>query len=636
MDAVLILGTDTDAGKTAFAALWQHAFPGRRAYWKPLETGPSDTATLAAWAPAAAIHAPLARFETPVAPPLAARLAGARVPTPGELLAAVPAGPLLIESFGGPMSPLTDSDLQIAWLRLLPARSVLVSSSALGAVGRTLSVLAALAGHGVRPAAIALFGPPDPFAEEMLARHAPEVPCIAVAPPAEWNAAGFAAAAAAQAPAFARLAAALGETTPPVPPADDLLRADAAYVWHPYSPLRSAEPPLAVVGAEAEFLHLADGRRVIDGFSSWWTILHGHRHPALVQALRDASGAIDHAVFAGATHPWGVRLAERLLATAPWPGGRVFYSDCGSAAVEIALKLAWLHWQRRGERRTSFVGFEHGYHGDTFGAMAVGRDPVFFGAFEPLLFDAARLPLDPQRLDEHLAAHRGKIAAAIVEPLLQAAGGMRLHTPETLRGIAAACRRHDVLLIADEVATGNRLGTRWACAQAGVIPDLICAAKTITGGMMPLAATLVAPHLVAGFDDADRARAFFHGHSFTGHPLACAVALANCRLLDDPATLAAADRMGEFWRSALAPLTGRPGVAEVRIMGSMAAVEFAAEGGYLAELGPRLRQHALARGCFLRPLGNVLYAWPPLGTSPESLAQLAETVVSAAAECASA
>ena len=276
-----------------------------------------------------------------------------------------------------------------------------------------------------------------------------------------------------------------------------------------------------------------DGRRVIDGISSWWTILHGHRHPPLMQALADAAARLDHVLFAGVTHPDAVALADLLLGTMPWVGGRVFYSDNGSTAVEVALKMAYQYWRHHGEpQRTRFVGFEHGYHGDTFGAMAVSRDPLFFGAFEPLLFQAEILPLDPQRLDEHLARHANETATVILEPLVQGAGGMLMHTPETLRQIVEITQRHGVLFIADEVMTGGgRTGTLWAHQAAGVVPDLVCAAKTLTGGVLPLAATLVAPKIVEAFQNDDRSRTFFHGHSFTANPLACAVAVCNFKLL---------------------------------------------------------------------------------------------------------
>jgi adenosylmethionine-8-amino-7-oxononanoate aminotransferase len=251
---------------------------------------------------------------------------------------------------------------------------------------------------------------------------------------------------------------------------------------------------LPVVAAADEFLTLADGRRVIDGISSWWTILHGHRQPAIMQAIRSATYTLDHVLFAGATHPHAVELADRLLGAMPWPaGGRVFYSDNGSTAVEVALKMAYQFWCLRGEpRRTLFVGFENGYHGDTFGAMSVGRDPLFFGRFEPLLFRVVQVPVDAAALDAALTRHAGEVAAVVIEPLVQGAGGMRMHSPKELRALFDVARKHGVLFIADEVMTGfGRTGSLWAFQQAGISPDLVCLAKGITGGVLPLSATVV-------------------------------------------------------------------------------------------------------------------------------------------------
>jgi adenosylmethionine-8-amino-7-oxononanoate aminotransferase len=401
-------------------------------------------------------------------------------------------------------------------------------------------------------------------------------------------------------------------------------------VWHPYTPLVDAEEPLACIGAQDEFLHLADGRKIIDGISSWWTILHGHRHPPLMQALVEATGRLDHVMFAGVTHPDAIELADLLLGTMPWVGGRVFYSDNGSTAVEVALKMAYQFWCHHGEpQRTRFVGFEHGYHGDTFGAMAVGRDPLFFGRFEPLLFGADILPLDPARLEEHLNQHAEQIAAVILEPLVQGAGGMRMHAPETLRQVVEITQRHGVLFIADEVMTGGgRTGTLWAHQAAAVIPDLLCAGKTLTGGVLPLSATLAAPKIVEAFMTADRTRTFFHGHSFTANPLACAVAVRNYRtLLANP--LAAPRRIEQFWTQSLAPLKAHPRVKELGIRGSITAVEVDADGGYLAEAGRTMRRVCLEQGVLLRPLGSVIYAMPPYGASDDSLGRIAGAMIAA-------
>jgi adenosylmethionine-8-amino-7-oxononanoate aminotransferase len=627
MTGFVVLGTDTDAGKTTFCLRWLAAFPGRFAYWKPVETGESDTEAVRRQIPAATVFPPMAWFTEPVAPVLAAAREDRPMPGVAEIVAAVPDSPLplVVETFGGPLSPLTDDVLQAELVAALGLPAVLVTSSAVGAVGRTLQAVAGMRGYGLAPAAVVLLGSPDRFAVAQIERHA-VVPVVSLSAAAERTPEAVREAAARDAGELTRLAEHL--TNRPADPAADLIRRDRAVVWHPYTPLADPDDPLPVVGAEAEFLELADGRRVIDAISSWWTILHGHRHSPLVAALRDTSRRLDHVLFAGATHPSAVELAELLLASAPWPGGRVFFSDNGSTAVEVALKMAYQAWCHRGEPgRTLFVGFEHGYHGDTFGAMAAGRDPVFFGRFEPLLFRTLQVPVSAERLADALDRHPGQVAAVILEPLVQGAGGMRMHSPGELRAIAEVTKSRGVFFIADEVMTGSgRTGSLWAYQQAGIAPDLICAAKTLTGGVVPLAATVAGPEVVAAFDTPDRGKTFFHGHSFTAHPLACAVAAANWRGLLAGDWKADASRIEAVWRAALPPLAGRPGVRDVRITGTIAAVEVEAEGGYLADVGRRMRRAALDHGVLLRPLGNVVYALPPLRTGPNSLLRIASAI----------
>jgi adenosylmethionine-8-amino-7-oxononanoate aminotransferase len=652
MSDLLILGTDTDAGKTTFALLLLAAFPERFEYWKPVETGESDSERVRRLVPSAVVHPPLARFQAPVAPPLAARQEGRTVPLAHAIAAArpkltQPGRHLLIETFGSPFSPLNDRELQLALIHKLGALSILVSATSLGTIGRTLQCLRALEVHGIVLMELFLVGPRDPYAAEQIHRYAARV-VHSLEPPISWDVEGVVAAAKKTDYFFEAL---LLDITSPLMesslPGDfqswhgprteglsqetvEIVTRDALTVWHPYTSLREEDPPLVCVGAQDEFLHLAHNRRIIDGISSWWTILHGHRHPPLMAALAEAMNSYDHVLFAGVTHPPAVSLAEFLLRSARLEGGRVFYSDNGSTAVEVALKIAYQYWCLRGEpQRTRFLGFEHGYHGDTFGAMAVSRDPVFFGRFEPLLFKAEIVPLSAERLDEVLERRKGEVAAVIVEPLVQGAGGMRMHTEKELQDIEEVTRRHEVLLILDEVMTGGgRTGTLWACQAARIRPDLLCAAKTLAGGILPLAATVAASHIAAQWDTEDPSRTFFHGHSFTAHPLTCSVALANWQALAAGIHPAPA-RMEAFWSKALAPLRDRPRVRDVRVRGTIAAVELDVPGGYLADVGRQLRRHCLQRGVLLRPLGNVLYALPPFCTSDASLEQIADAMIGA-------
>jgi adenosylmethionine-8-amino-7-oxononanoate aminotransferase len=638
-DDVIILGTDTDAGKTTFALLWMSAFADSYEYWKPIETGPSDTESLRTLVPQATVHPPRQRFDTPVAPPLAAQLRGEQVLGIPQLVAARPAlvdavRGLLIETFGGPYSPLNPWNLQLDFIRWLGARRVLVTPSSVGAVGRILQAIAALESQYLGPRAIVLVGEPDAYAvREIQKRTGLEV--FSFRAPEAYDADGVQRAARAQRPLLVNLELALGLSLSASPASTyDLAKTvalDREAVWHPYTPLQEPDDPLPCVGAQNEFLDVVrkGGRqRLIDAISSWWTILHGHRHPPLMKALVAAAARFDHVHFAGITHEPAVEYASWLLRPFSWQGGRVFYSDNGSTAVEVALKMAYQFWCHHGEpQRTRFVGFEHGYHGDTFGAMAVSRDPVFFGRFEPLLLAADILPLEPARVDEHLTRQRDKVAGIIIEPLVQGAGGMRMYSAETLRAIAEVAHAHGVLFIADEVMTGGgRTGTLWAHQAAGISPDLICAAKTLAGGVLSLAATIVAPRIVSAFATEDRTRTFFHGHSFTAHPLACAVACENARLLDLPETLVRPRAMEAFWSEALGPLRNQPRVKDVRVCGSIAAIELEVAGGYLADAGRGMRLTAIERGVLLRPLGSVLYAMPPFCTSPQSLERIAEAM----------
>jgi adenosylmethionine-8-amino-7-oxononanoate aminotransferase len=262
--------------------------------------------------------------------------------------------------------------------------------------------------------------------------------------------------------------------------------------------------------------------------------------------------------------------------------------------------------------------------------MSVGRDPVFFGRFEPLLFRAARSAVSAVELDEVLGRHRDEVAAVVIEPLVQGAGGMRMHTPDELAAIFEVTRKHGVLFIADEVMTGfGRTGSQWAMQQAGISPDLVCTAKGLTGGVLPLAATLASPDIVAAFDTPERDMTFFHGHSFTANPIACAAAVANWKLMQSGFWKVDVRRIETFWQSRLRELTGKPGVKDVRIRGVIAAVELDVPGGYLADIGRKLRLACLERGVLLRPLGNVIYAMPPFCTSNESLERIADAMTHA-------
>ena len=410
---------------------------------------------------------------------------------------------------------------------------------------------------------------------------------------------------------------------------------DDACLWHPYTQMQNRPPPLEVVRGAGVYLYTADGRRYLDGVSSWWVNTHGHAHPQLNAALARQADTLEHVIFAGCTHPPAVELAERLTALLPAGLTRVFYSDNGSTAVEVALKLAWQYWQNRGEpERRTFIALERAYHGDTVGAMSVSAATSFTAPFEPILFPVVRVA-DPgcytgadgrlrQRgsseclasLEAQLETLGPTVAGVLVEPMLQGVAGMIVQPPEYLAGVRRLCDRYGTLLLADEVFTGfGRTGRMFACEHAEVAPDIICLSKGLTAGYMPLAATAATEAIYESFLSDDRGRTFFHGHSYTANPLACAVGLASLDIFRDEDVLGRIARLEAQLRSGLEPLRELPWVGDVRVLGGVGVVELApapgGAGGYFDEVGPRVARAFLDRGLLIRPLGNVVYFMPP-------------------------
>jgi adenosylmethionine-8-amino-7-oxononanoate aminotransferase len=417
---------------------------------------------------------------------------------------------------------------------------------------------------------------------------------------------------------------------------------DRRFLWHPFTQQRGweQEDPLVIADADGCWLIDDGGRRYIDGVSSLWCTVHGHRHPVLDIAVKDQLDRVAHTTMLGLTHEPAIELARRLIELAPPGLARVFYSDSGSTAAEIALKMAFQYWQQRGgadARRTRFVCLRDAYHGDTIGSVSVGGIDLFHSMYRPLLFDTLRAePGDAGHMERLLAEHGQGVAAVIVEPLVQGAAGMLVHPPGYLRAVRELCDRHGVLLICDEVATGfGRTGRMFACEHEDVAPDLMCLAKGITGGYMPLAATLATERIYEGFlGEHEEFRTFFHGHTYTGNPLACAAALANLRLFEQEHTIEQLQPKIELLGALLEPLAALPAVAEVRRRGFMVGIEldgFPVE----ARMGHEVTLEARRRGAIIRPLGDVVVLMPPLGIRADELRQLVE-ITGAAIESATA
>lgn len=401
---------------------------------------------------------------------------------------------------------------------------------------------------------------------------------------------------------------------------------DRRVVWHPYTQAQTAPPPLPVVAGKGAWLELEDGSRLLDMVSSWWLTLHGHAEPTIAAAIAAQAATLEQVIFAGCTHPQAVRLAERLLHMAGPHMARVFFTDDGSTAVEVALKMAWQYWQARGEARGRIAALEGAYHGDTFGAMSVSGRSVFTRAFESLLFEVAHVPSPAVAPVAETLAALGQahaetpLAALVVEPLVQGAGGMRMYSPRDLSAIGQWCREEGVLLIADEVMTGfHRTGTAFAFDQASTPPDIICLSKGLTGGFLPMATTLCTAAIHDAFLSDDRARMLFHGHSFTGNPLGCAAANASLDLLELHATQQGIARICAQQAAAAARLSSLSGLRDARSCGTILAVDLEGGGGYLQTGGAAVAAAMLQKGVLIRPLGNVLYLMPPYCTTAEEL-----------------
>ncbi|MCI4679558.1 adenosylmethionine--8-amino-7-oxononanoate transaminase [Rhodoblastus acidophilus] len=409
-------------------------------------------------------------------------------------------------------------------------------------------------------------------------------------------------------------------------PANDLLE----HLWLPYTQMKTARQPLKAVSTQGALIRIADGHELIDGIASWWTACHGYNHPHILAALREQLERMPHVMFGGLVHEPALKLAARLAEKTPGDLNHVFFVDSGSVAVEVAMKMAVQYWLNQGRSRPRMVSFRYGYHGDTMACMSVcDPDESMHSLFKDYLPKQilAELPVDEaseQAFDDLLAREKEKIAAVLIEPLVQGAGGMKFHAPETLRRVADACARQGVLLIADEIFVGfGRTGTLFACEQAGVTPDILCLGKGLTGGALSLAATLARPHVYEAFLSDDPARALMHGPTFMANPLACAAANASLDLFEIEPRLEQVARIESLLREGLAPCAKIPGVLDVRVKGAIGAVQCATLGDAAS-----LRATFAEQGLWIRPFGDIVYLTPAFTIAEVQLAALTSGICS--------
>ncbi len=410
---------------------------------------------------------------------------------------------------------------------------------------------------------------------------------------------------------------------------------DKNVVWHPFTQLKTAPLPIAIVKGEGAYFYDDKGKRYIDGIASWWVNVHGHAHPYLAKKVSEQLSKLEHAIFSGFTHEPAVELAERLLKRLPKNQSKIFYSDNGSTAVEVALKMAFQYWSNQGISKTKIIAFENAYHGDTFGGMSVGARNAFNLPFSKLLFDVIHIPVPVKGKEQETlfalksALKQNDIAAFIFEPLIQGAGGMVMYAPEILSQLIECCRTKNVITIADEVMTGfGRTGKFFANDYLNHHSDIVCLSKGLTGGVMPLGVTSCAQFIYDAFLSDDKMKTFFHGHSYTANPTACSAALASMDLFDKPEAFENIKRIEAQHHMFLQKIKSHKALIEVRQLGTIIAFEIKTtdQTHYLNALAERITEFFIERGIILRPLGNIVYILPPYCISNEDLNYIYDSV----------
>jgi len=407
--------------------------------------------------------------------------------------------------------------------------------------------------------------------------------------------------------------------------------------WHPFTQHGLEREELLIESGEGCMLYTKDGRALIDAISSWWVNLHGHAQPKIASAIASQAAKLEHVIFAGLTHEPAEDLSKKLMEITPESLQHVFYSDNGSTAVEVALKMAVAYWHNQGfKQKTKILALEHGYHGDTCGAMSVSSRSVFTEQFSSMMFDVTHIPFPElgaeqhslDVLEQHLSATPNNYAAFIAEPLVLGAGGMKMYPAKVLKQMVELCRKHQTLFIADEVMTGfGRTGTMFACEQAGISPDLMCISKGITGGFLPLAAALTTKEIYSAFYSSERSKMFFHGHSYTANPIACAAGVANLKIFQEQPVLEKIARIQKQHQKRLSYFRNHPAVKRTSTLGVIAVIELeVSKQGYLSDIATTLADHYLEKNILLRPLGNVIYILPPYCITTEQLDNIYDVI----------
>lgn len=626
----IVAGIGTEIGKTVVSAILVERL--RADYWKPIQSGgldDSDTDTVRRLITnSTSVFYPEAyRLTQPLSPHAAAAIDSVTINLEHIVLPKT-ANALVVELAGGLMVPLNDTVLIIDLVQRLNLPVVLVSKNYLGSINHTLLSVEACRNRHIPVLGIIFNGPTVPATEDYILRYT-GLPCLARISQLDTV----------NRDTIAQLAATLALDSPSTPGKEPtelepatltLAERDKAIIWHPFTQMQTALLPIPIVRGVGSLLYDACGNEYIDAISSWWVNLHGHAHPYIAKRVATQLNTLEHVIFADFTHQPAVELAERLLAILPQNQARVFYSDNGSTAVEVALKMAFQYWHNLEKPRQKVVALHDAYHGDTFGAMAVGGRSAFTAPFVPFLFDVEYLPTpvpgqETKVLTLARALFTDEVAAFIIEPLVQGAGGMLMYEPAVLDELIRLARQAGILVIADEVMTGfGRTGRLFASHHLQEQPDLMCLSKGITGGTMALGVTTCAQVVYDAFLSDSKFKTLFHGHSFTANPVACTAALASMDLLLSAQTQTSIQRIADRHAAFAETLQTNSVVNQVRQRGTLLAFDLVINGetSYFNTIRDRAYKFLLKRGVLMRPLGNVLYLMPPYCTTDAQLTRV--------------
>ncbi len=639
-EVFFVTGTGTDVGKTVITSALAHGYSlqkKRVLYWKPIQTGTDlDADTVRKNAGALTIHPTAFHFPLPASPDQAALAARATAPSVAALKeswASCPTADVrLVEGAGGLLVPLNEkNESWLHFIRELQLETIVVGTSALGTLNHTSLTIEKLLSSGAHIRAVILQGEAHPANMDSLRRLYPQISFIPFDRQEKFSG-----------PTWDRACETLVASIPPAKKsfADKIIAADRKHVWHPFTQHQNAEPPVVIERAKGVWLQTSSGERLLDAVGSWWTNTIGHGVEAVGRAMQRQQQTLDHCLFSGLTHEPGSLLAQRLSALSDHKFSRVFFSDNGSCALEVALKMAAQYFVNRGEKnRDLILGFEGTYHGDTFGAMSAAGNDSFHGAFRPFFFKTLRhapvtkhpsavCPDGADALEKHCASldrllteNASRLAAVVIEPLLQGAGGMLMQDARFLKFVRERTRALGIPLVYDEVFTGmGRSGDYFTFRRyPELTPDIVCIAKGLTGGNLALAVTLASEEIFAGFLGPDKTNAFLHGHSYTANPIACAAALATLECYDEMRLIERAQRLEKRFNRWIEECGSRVNLVHPRAFGAVLAFELpnSQQGDYHDPRATKVPAIAREQGLFLRPLGNTVYTCPPLCITDE-------------------